>query len=136
MMPPLSPAPCRSAVGAALQPFSAFSPPLTSTPFMRSSLGPAVAASPEGSVQRPFQQAPRDGAARPARLRGAPLTRPQGTAPPSSEGSLRMSLEESGRDRRERHVGVWVGDEPMNRGAISQLQEFVQGAKLYPMPPN
>lgn len=24
----------------------------------------------------------------------------------------------------------------MNKGAISQLQEFVQGAKLYPMPPN
>lgn len=28
------------------------------------------------------------------------------------------------------------GEEGANRGAISQLQEFVQGAKIYPMPPN
>mmetsp|Transcript_42470 Transcript_42470/g.132086 ORF Transcript_42470/g.132086 Transcript_42470/m.132086 type:complete len:406 (+) Transcript_42470:93-1310(+) len=106
-----------------MQPTSTFSPPPTPTFTARS---PARGVLRESPCQRPPKATPWEPAAWPQRPRGppalsvAPVTFPggeaaeRGAAPPETVGA----------------------EETAGRGAISQLQEFVQGAKLYPMPPN
>mmetsp|Transcript_90463 Transcript_90463/g.240273 ORF Transcript_90463/g.240273 Transcript_90463/m.240273 type:complete len:379 (-) Transcript_90463:225-1361(-) len=93
----------------------------------------------QGRAEHALQAAQRDTLPHPQWHRHNFAPRLQTAAPPSpggSVGSPRAPLEEVARDRRERHLAAGMHDELLNRGAISQLQEFVQGAKIYPMPPN
>jgi len=68
--------------------------------------------------------------------------KPQSSALPTPQGGATLPTEPAAQPQPPqcgRKDGLMLRELPrqvVSKGAISQLQEFVQGAKLYPMPPN
>jgi len=71
-----------------------------------------------------------------APMGGAPLGRGPGAADAPVGLAFGALQHDDGSFQQDWRRGPGAVEEVASKGAISQLQEFVQGAKLYPMPPN